>query len=252
MNLFSKRLWSRLGISLALLFILLVGGFVLWAETPLGPMPEALRALTDDDAVRVTTRPYLVFEPLAVSPSLGVILYPGGRVAPRSYAPLARQIAAEGYLVVIPPMPLNLAVFNPSAATQVMDAYPQVSRWVIGGHSLGGAMAANYIYSHPEDKRIAGLLLWASYPAENNPLHNRDLPALSIYGTADMGREAIEASPARLPSTTRWVVIEGGNHAQFGWYGTQPGDGMASLSREAQQAQILAATLEFLRALERP
>lgn len=116
MNLFSKRLWSRLGISLALLFILLIGGFVLWAETPLGPMPEALRALTDDDTVRVTTHPYLVFEPLTVSPSLGVILYPGGRVDPRSYAPLARQIAAEGYLVVIPPMPLNLAVFNPNAA----------------------------------------------------------------------------------------------------------------------------------------
>lgn len=252
MNLSSKRLWSRLGIGLALLFILPIGGFVLWAETPLGPMPEALRALTDDAAVGVTTRPYLVFDPLAVSPSLGVILYPGGRVDPRSYAPLAHQIAAEGYRVIIPPMPLNLAVFSPNAAAQVMDAYPQASRWVIGGHSLGGAMAANYIYNHPEDKRIVGLLLWASYPAENNPLHNRDLPVLSIYGTADMGREAIEASLARLPSTTRWVVIEGGNHAQFGWYGSQPGDGVASLSREAQQAQILAETLEFLRALEQP
>lgn len=247
-----KRLLTRLGIGLTFLLLLFVGGFVLWAQTPLGPMPEALTALTSDSTVRVSTRPYMVFEPQATEPTLGLILYPGGRVDPRSYAPLAHQIAAQGYLVIIPPMPLNLAVFNPNAAAEIMAAYPQTLRWVIGGHSLGGAMAANYVFTHPEDTRIVGLLLWASYPAENNPLRERNLPVLSIYGTADMGRAAIEASPSRLPSATRWVIIEGGNHAQFGWYGPQPGDGTATLSREAQQMQILEATLEFLHTLERP
>ena len=248
-----KRTLKRLGIALAIILLLLTIGFVIWAETPLGPLPEALTAFQSDAQVQVTTRRHLAFEPAATASTLGVILYPGGRVDARSYAPLARQIAAQGYLVIIPPMPLNLAVFNPNAAEQVMAEYPPITRWVIGGHSLGGAMAANYVFTHPDEDRVAGLLLWASYPAENNSLDNRgDLPVLSIYGTEDPARKGIAASNVRLPAQTRWGIIQGGNHAQFGWYGPQPGDGIASISREEEQAQILEATLDFLRALEQP
>jgi pimeloyl-ACP methyl ester carboxylesterase len=93
---------------------------------------------------------------------------------------------------------------------------------------------------------VAGLVLWASYPPENNPLNDRDLPVLSIYGTKDMGLEGIEANRGLLPPDTQWVVMEGGNHAQFGWYGPQPGDGEATISREAQQARIVEATVAFL------
>ncbi len=238
------KIVKRILIALALLLLLATAGFVFWAENPLGPMSGALPALQSDAQVEVSTEPWLTFAPATHSPTTGLILYPGGRVAPRSYAPLARQITAAGYLVVIPPMPLNLAVFAPGRADDVIAAHPEIKHWVIGGHSLGGSMAANFVYNHPES--VDGLLFWASYPAGNNPLAGLNLPILSIYGTEDMGREGIEARRGLLPPHTEWVVIQGGNHAQFGWYGLQPGDGEALISREEQQAQILQATLNFL------
>lgn len=243
-----KKWIKRLGLALAVLLLIAIAGFVIWAETPLGPMPEALAALQSDAQVQVETEPWLTFTPVGRQPEIGLILYPGGRVDPRSYAPPARAIAAAGYLVVIPPMPLNLAVFAPGRADDVMAAHPEIQHWVIGGHSLGGSMAANFIYKNPA--MVDGLALWASYPAGSNSLTAFDLPILSIYGTEDMGLEGIEASKGLLPPQTQWVVIDGGNHAQFGWYGPQPGDGQASISREEQQAQIIEATLAFLRTIE--
>jgi len=231
-----------------LVVVLLAGGaFVVWAETPLGPMPEAVAALQSDAAVDVQTDPWLVFTPSGQMPTVGLIFYPGGRVDARSYAPPARTIAAQGYLVVIPPVPLNLAVFAPDVAADVMAAHPEIERWFVGGHSLGGAMAASFAYNHLED--VTGLVLWASYPAGNNDFSQRaDFPILSVYGTADMGLDGIEASRALLPPTTDWVIINGGNHAQSGWYGAQPGDGTASISREDQQGQMVNATLAFFAA----
>ena len=244
-----KRLVLRiLAILLALLFLAVIG-FVIWAETPLGPMPEALAALETDETVRVETEPWLIFSPQGELPTSGVILYPGGRVDERSYAPAARALAEEGFLAVITPMPLNLAVFAPDEAAEVMAAYPGIETWIVGGHSLGGAMAAGYAEANADV--TDGLVLWASYPP-NDSLATRQVPAIiSIYGTNDgvSTLEDIEASRADLPAATRWVEIVGGNHAQFGWYGEQPGDGVAAISREEQQERIVTATAEFLEKL---
>jgi dienelactone hydrolase len=241
-------LWA-LAVIAALLVIASVG-FVIWAETPLGPMPEALAALESDAQVTIETESWLSFKPTNQNPTTGLILYPGGRVDYRSYAPPARAIAEQGYLVVIPRMPLNLAVFSPGKAADVMAAYPEIDQWVVGGHSLGGAMAANFTNANPDV--VDGLAFWAAYPAGSDDLSNRtDLPLISIYGTEDMGLEGIEASHPLLPAQTQWVVLEGGNHAQFGWYGPQPGDGVASISREEQQMEIIEATSTFLATLAR-
>jgi len=241
-----KRLrWIAVGLLGLLLFA--TAAFVIWAETPLGPMPEAVAALESDALVRVETEPWLVFTPTGTLPDSGLILYPGGRVDPISYAPPARSIAASGYLVVIPPAPLNLAVFSPDVAADVMAVYPEIEHWFVGGHSLGGAMAAGFAHATPD--AVSGLVLWASYPAGSSDFSQRpDFPILSIYGTEDFGLDGIEASRALLPDTTEWVVMDGGNHAQFGWYGPQPGDGAARISREEQQSELLGATLDFLAA----
>ncbi len=222
---------------LPLVLLLSLLGFVVWVETPLSPMPEALAALSSDARVLVQIEPWLIFRPAAATPEVGFILYPGGRVDPRSYAPLARDIAAAGYLVVIPPMPLNLAVLAPQRAADIMAAYPEIRRWVVGGHSLGEAMAAQFAHDYPQ--RVAGLVLWAAYSAGNLSLADTSLPVLSIYGTEGMGREAIEASRSRLPPHTEWMILPGGNHAQFSWYGPQPGDGPARIPRKTQQAQVV-------------
>ncbi|MBN1148496.1 MAG: alpha/beta hydrolase [Anaerolineales bacterium] len=228
------------GVALALVW------FLVWAETPLGPMPEALAALQADSLVQVETQPWLVFHPTSGQPDTAAIIYPGGRVDPRSYAPVARALASNGYLVVITPMPLNLAVFAPKRAMQVIDAYPDIRNWAIGGHSLGGAMAANFINREPSE--VDGLFLWAAYPASSDDLSSSNLLVISVYATLDglATLDKIEASRTLLPAGTIWVAIQGGNHAQFGWYGEQDGDNPATISREKQQEQVIQSTLELL------
>lgn len=239
-----RRWWLLLLIPLALVL-----GFAVWALTGPGAMPEAQAAISPDSLVEVDADRWLVFYPAGVAPTTGLILYPGGRVDPVAYAPLARAIAAEGYLVVIVPMPLNLAFLAPNRALEVMEEFPEISSWAVGGHSLGGAMAANFADSHPE--AVKGLALWASYPAQSDDLSDQDLIVTSIYGTKDglASLDEIRASELLMPSDVRWVAIEGGNHGQFGWYGPQSGDNPAAISREAQQAQVVQATLEMLNAM---
>jgi Alpha/beta hydrolase family len=227
-------------------------GFVAWAETPLGAMPPAEAALQSDSSVKVGTNGWMAFYPTGEKPKTGLILYPGGRVDPIAYASLAKEIASKGYLVVIQPAPLNLAVLSPGMADEIIQAYPEIEQWAIGGHSLGGAMAATYAKNHPAD--IKGLLLMAAYPSAQIDLSTSGLAVSSLYGTRDgvATRDKIDNSRQRLPPETKWVAIEGGNLAQFGWYGEQPGDNTATISREAQQAITVQAALELLKNIGSP
>ena len=240
----NRKRWLLL---IPLLLVLLAGGFVVWGSTPLGPAPAAEAAIR---AAEVTEEGWFVFAPNDDA-DVGLILYPGGRVDPRSYAPAAQAIAEKGYQVVIPPMPLNLAVLGADRADAIIAASPDITTWAIGGHSLGGAMAARYADEHPD--AAAGLVLWASYPAEGNDLSARtDLAVVSIYGTRDglATEEEIAASEARLPPETVWAPIPGGNHAQFGAYGPQARDNEATISWEKQQAILVEATIALLASLE--
>jgi pimeloyl-ACP methyl ester carboxylesterase len=235
-----------------LLLVLFVAGMgvVGWAANVPSPMPEALAALRSDARVTVESDPWLVFRPAKAVPSTGLIFYPGGRVDHRAYAPALRALAAEGYLVVLTPMPLNLAVLAPNRASAVMAAFPEIGRWVVGGHSLGGAMAAHFALTHPDE--TAGLALWAAYPAAGDRLETLDLEVVSIYATRDglaTPDQVLGALP-QLPPGTRFVAIEGGNHAQFGWYGPQAGDNPALLNRADQQARVIEATLALLRQVD--
>ena len=241
-----KRWLRILLITLGVLAAAAVAGFVLWGLNPLPPMPEANAALNSDSQVTVETGRWLVFQPVGGQAETGLIFYPGGHVDPRAYAPPAHAIAGQGYLVVIVPMPLNLAVFNPGAAAEVIAAYPQVRRWAVSGHSLGGSMAANFVKKHPG--AVQALVLWASYPGSSDDLSQAGVRTASIYATLDglTTGEDIAASHALLPADTTWTAIQGGNHAQFGWYGDQPGDNPAAISRPDQQAQVIQATLELL------
>lgn len=223
--------------------------FVVWASVIPAPMPEAIAALQPDARVSIQTEPWLVFRPADQEPAMGLILYPGGRIDHRSYAPVARAIAAEGCLVAVVPMPLHLAIFGAERAGGVIDAFPTIQRWAVGGHSLGGSMAAQFARRHPE--LVQGLVLWAAYPANADDLSTYDLKVVSIFGTQDgvSTPEKIDASRWLLPEDARFVAIEGANHGQFGWYGAQYGDNPATITHEAQQEQVVAATVELLREL---
>jgi hypothetical protein len=245
-----RRWWLWILVGLLVVVLLGVTGFVVWANNPAQPMAQALASLQGDDQVGVIEGKWIVFQPLVEPKETGFIFYPGGRVDARAYAPQARAIAEKGYPVVIVPMPLNLAVFGINRADEVIDAFPDIEQWVVGGHSLGGAMAANYTRNNPD--AVDGLVLWASFPASNDSLADRlDLIAYSVYGTLDglATPEEVLASKPLLPPSARFVPIEGGNHAQFGWYGDQRGDGVATVSRQVQQAEAVAAVLEVVAAL---
>jgi Alpha/beta hydrolase family len=238
-------------IILGSLLLLGIIGFVAWGLTPLGPTEEALAAMESDGVVTVLDNGNFVsFTPAAANPITGFIFYPGGHVDYRSYAPIAREIASRGYMVSIVEMPLSLAVFGVNKADDVIAAYPDMRYWVIGGHSLGGSMAASYAGNNLDE--VQGLVFWASYPASSDDLSSTDLKGLSTYGSNDqvLNMDNLDSTKPLLPPGTIIQVIEGGNHAQFGNYGPQPGDGPATISAADQQMQAADLTVRVLRAVE--
>jgi len=136
-----KRFW--LG-GLLLLLVALGVPAVRWLSYERQPLPQALAALESDPTVTVTQTPWLTFTPQDVTVTTGFIFYPGGRISYLGYADLLRTMAEHGYLVVSPRMPLNIAATNPNAANGIIAAHPEIQHWVIGGHSVGGTMAAQY------------------------------------------------------------------------------------------------------------
>ncbi len=229
------------------LLVLVAGGIFL--ATPAALLPEASAALQSTSAVQFSdANGWLTFTPADAAPATGVIFYPGGRVPAAAYAPAAAALAAQGYLAVVVPMPFNLAFFGLDRADAVLAAHPEIEHWAIGGHSLGGAMAAEYAARRPG--RVQGLFFWASYSASD--LSQQALRVVSVYGSLENGRPGFIADEARarVPATTAYIEIAGGNHEQFGYYTGQPNDPEATLPRADQQAQAVAATLSLLDVLD--
>jgi dienelactone hydrolase len=229
------------GVALAILLVVAVGGFYAWTRAASYPAFPAAVAVAGQ--ARAADGWY-VFEP-SVAPTSGVIFYPGGLVDPAAYAPLMRRLSDRGVLAVIVPMPLELAVFGIGRADDVIAAYPGIDSWVISGHSLGGAMAAEYVKQKPD--AVAGVALLASYPADSTDLSASPVKALVVYGTQDgVSGDVFKQSLRRLPQGAVLVTIDGGNHAQFGDYGPQKGDGTATISRGEQQRRTADAILELV------
>jgi hypothetical protein len=216
------------------------------ASYPPGPSALAVPAGVE---LRQEGRVLLVLPAGADPAAAGLVFYPGGLVDHRAYVPLAARIARGGHPVAIVRMPLDLAVLGKGRGLAVPALLPGVGRWAIGGHSLGGAMAADLVHDRPG--RFAGLVLLAAYPPDGASLAATGLPVLSIAGTRDevVNREKLDRSRALLPPTALFVAIEGGNHAQFGDYGPQKGDGEATIGREEQLDAAAAEVVRFLEAL---
>ena len=249
-NFARSRRWTILraiAVVVAVVLVVAVGLFAWWVQ-PQPLLPEATAALSSTPGATFTnTDGRLTYTSTAAPPSVGLVLYPGAKVPPAAYAPAARAIAEAGFLVVVVPMPLNLAVFDIGAARSVIEAHPEIHTWAVGGHSLGGAMAAQFIGDHPGS--VDGLVLWAAYSAVD--LASQGLRVANVYGSLDAGVPSY-SSPANLaklgPAVTT-TVIEGGNHEQMGWYTGQPNDPPATIPRADQQAQLVAATVSLLRTL---
>jgi predicted esterase len=177
----------------------------------------------------------IVFFPAADKDiSTALIFYPGGKVEYTAYVPLLERLARQGLTSVLVKMPFNLAVFNINAADRVYALLPEISHWYIGGHSLGGAMASSYVGKNAA--KVGGLILLGAYP-----VNSATLPMLVVYGSED-----VNLDKSKLAGVKNIVEIAGGNHAHFGNYGEQAGDGTAAITREDQQAQTVKAIMDFI------
>ena len=230
----NTRLCIALGIVLAAILVC-AAAFAVYVNIYYHVEPAAVQAMASAEAVSVyeLRDGVTVFAP--EEPLAGFIFYPGGKVEYTAYAPLLRACAERQVLCVLVRMPCNLAVLNASGADGIQEQFPEIGRWYIGGHSLGGAMAASYATSHAGE--LDGLVLLAAYSTQN--LSNSGLAVLSVYGSEDgvLDMEKYEQYRSNLPADTVEVVIDGGCHAGFGRYGAQDGDGTPTISSNEQIAR---------------
>ena len=233
-----KRRWLFL---LPVLALLLAAG--LYVNDYYHADAGALAAMESDMAVTVEQAGgTVVFRP--EEPWAGLVFYPGGKVEHTAYAPLLRQLAEAGVLCVLPEMPLRLAVLDMDAAEGVLEQFPEVEDWYLGGHSLGGAMAAAYAAEQAGD--YEGLILLAAYATKD--LSASELRVLSLYGSEDgvLDLEKYETYRSNLPADMMEQIIDGGSHACFGSYGPQDGDGVAAITQEQQIRITVEAVLELM------
>jgi len=235
--------WILIALTVILAGLLLWG--ISWATYARPPLAEALEALESDDLVEISQDPWLTFSPTGEIHA-GLIYYPGGRIDPRGYSNMMRSIAEEGYLVVVPSMPINMAIFNTNAADKIIAHFSEVKNWAIAGHSVGGTSAAIYTAKNPD--KIDGLAIWASYPANSADLSELDLPVYMIYGELDEGvdRPVVKEKKVLLPPDTVYLEIPGGDHHQFGTYLVDPGMDHSTTPRGVQQDLIIQGTLDLL------
>lgn len=236
---------KKIMIGLATILVVAVIGFVVWANITYKPQNLAEEALVSDRNVEVSVNKFISFSPIGKTPTKGFIFYPGAKIEPEAYAPLCKAIAEQGYQVVIVPMTLNLATLSINKGDQVIDKYQSIDTWVVGGHSLGGTMAAKFASNNNE---VDGVVLLASYPM-GDELKDLGKDVLSVWGSKDgvLNYKDLISAKDNLPSDTTYVEIEGANHSQFGDYGLQKGDNDAIVSQDKQLSVTTKSILKFLK-----
>ena len=230
-----KSKWIKVSIvGVAGILLVLILGFLWYVNDYYKATDAAIQATTSDSAVSVIAEDgTTLFKPVDEEPTTGIIFYPGGKVDEKAYAPLLKRLAMQGYAVFLVDMPFHLAVFDSDAAEPIIEEQGQIEEWYLSGHSLGGVMAAQFAVQQPEE--IDGLIFLAAYPAVD--LSAADLEVLSLYGSADevLDRVAYTEAKNNFPRDYEEFIITGGNHAQFGDYGRQAGDGIATITAAEQQ-----------------
>lgn len=226
-----RKRYIILAIILAVILLPVIG-FVAYVSDYYHANEYAIQAMASDDQIAVSTTEDGTILFIPDISQAGMIFYPGGKVEYTAYIPLMQACAKRGIMCILLKMPFNLAVFDTNAADGIIEQYPDIETWYIGGHSLGGAMAAAYAADHTDE--FDGLILLAAYSTKD--LTNSGLSVLSIYGSEDgvLNADKYESSKANLPTNMIEVIIEGGCHAGFGSYGPQDGDGTPTISSEEQ------------------
>ncbi|GAA1835265.1 alpha/beta hydrolase [Microlunatus capsulatus] len=255
----ARRANRRIALAVPALFLCTLLVVSLAWSRPFAAAPVAVAAMRSEGDVRVSDR--LTWFEMAstarddddqvVRPTTGLVFVPGARVDPRAYAHVLRPLAQAGYLVTVLKEPFGISFVDAGHPERVMRAHPEIAQWVVAGHSLGGVTAASFADDHPRvgGAAVAGLVLWASYPAGR--LERADLAVTSVSAERDgLSTPAkVDASKSKLPPDTTYVVVPGAVHSWFGDYGEQPGDGTPTGDRDEAQAEMTRATRAVLAAV---
>lgn len=233
--------------------------FSLWMVNSFRAQGFDRAILESDQTVTIEkTDHYIHFQPNGDQQPTGFIFLPGGMVAPEAYAPMSRAISEKGFNVFILKLPFGSAPLDSQEADvmqqalKIIDANRSIQYWTVGGHSRGAAIASRFSTLHAES--FDGLILiGTSHPKEEAfDLSHTNLPVTKVYATDDglASLDEVEANAQYLPDDTTWILIEGGNHSQFGYYGSQLGDNAATISRERQQELTVEAILSALKSVQ--
>ena len=226
---------KKILIIIGALIVIVLGAFYIYTLDYYRADADVAEKYSADEYMLEGSKDTYVFYPSEENDqNIGLIFYPGGKVEALAYAPLLEQISQHGITCVMPKMPFNLAVFDIKAADKIYDKFPEITKWYLAGHSLGGAMASSYVEENYA--KLDGLILLGAYP-----INDADIPTIAIYGSEDVNLDL-----EKLAGTTNKHKIIGGNHAYFGNYGEQKGDGTASISRQSQQEQAVELITDFI------
>ncbi|MBT5891026.1 MAG: hypothetical protein HOH24_05115 [Chromatiales bacterium] len=244
-----KKILKGFGIALMLLAVSIYGYLAYTtAKNNAAPAAEAMAAMQSDAAVTVTMDDWLVMQPARVTPTTGIVFYAGAYCDVRGYAPMLKEVAAAGYLIVAPTMPFDFSIFAPDIADEVRAAYPEIDQWIISGHSMGGAMAGRYAFLNQDN--LAGLVVFDSYPPATHSLADSDLPMLLFErARADGSQDQKFIDNANLyPEGTPKVLIPGGQHMYYGSFdgGSYEEAWEPGIKRSVQQRIVIEAVIEGL------
>lgn len=222
-------------ISIAVILTGLLAGFYIYTLDYYRATDDVHRLIDSENLNEEIDNKIVVIAPEKTNDkNTGLIFYPGGKIEAIAYIPFLKQLSQEGITCFLMKMPFNLAIFDVNAANGVYEDYPKIDNWFVAGHSLGGAMASNYMKKNYN--KVDGLILLGSYPINDAPV-----TTLAIYGSEDIRLDLM-----KLETTENKIEIVGGNHAYFGNYGEQEGDGVAIISREEQQAIAIKEIVNFI------
>lgn len=238
MRLKTRKRLKIFSFSIIGIIVVILGGFYIYTLDYYRADDQAQEVMagteTEENRVQKLDNMWVFYPDEEKDSDTGLIFYPGGKVEATAYSPLLAQLSQSGITCVLIKMPFNLAVFDIHAADRVYKQLPSIQKWYIGGHSLGGAMASSYANSNSD--KIEGLILLGAYPVGQS-----NVPVLALYGSEDK-----VLNRSKLDATDNKREITGGNHAYFGNYGEQKGDGTATITREQQQRETVEEVAAYI------
>ena len=237
-------------VGLLVLGAVLGAAIVLIVPGPVVPLQDAavpgVRPADVLVALRDEPHPHIEVAPPDGSADVLFVLYPGAFLRPQAYTWIGVALAPHGVRTLIPAMPLDLAVLGPGRAEALVAAHPDARRVFVGGHSLGGAMAARYAAGRPDS--LAGVVLLGAYAPRRGDLADTGLEVLVLAADQDSlaTPDDVRGGMSRLPNDALLHVIPGAVHAFFGRYGPQRFDGTPTISRGEAEAVIVERLRSFL------